>query len=250
MTKLQVSILCCLPLLFPACQPDAPALRPYYAPLIVLLDDRSGTVKKAGITLPDTAFYADLGRDLQTHCPGSMLAVVLCGNPLPESKASIRLEADTTRLLPADHADNNIDRFNDRIYNEKTLAGRKTRLDNWLTRLDQQVIHYQAGPGGDVTYLDDALLRSRRILDAPVHTERPKLVILLTDGVNENAGGRPMPFARPFASADDDFEILLVTWENPDQSCFGGAKVQNLESLPDLKLRVRAFLAEHALPNK
>lgn len=233
-----------------ACQQDPPIKSGdsllSLAPIIVVVDDRSGTVKREGITSPDTAFYATLARDMQQNCPGGMLSVVLCGNPQPASKASLRFEADTVRLRHPGEEANHRDRYFARLHNEKTEALRGKRLADFLGLIDQRFIHYVPSDNKDLTFLDDALLRARRILEVPVYAGRPKLVILISDGKNEDSQGNVIPLSHPFVSEGDSWEIVLDNWIDPGAAQFGNAEVQNVESLQDVLRIARQFLEKNS----
>ncbi|MCC6460098.1 MAG: VWA domain-containing protein [Saprospiraceae bacterium] len=237
-------------LLFPNCAPETP-LPPYFPPVVIVIDDRSGTIAQHGISRPDTTFYASIARDLQSNCPGAELAVVLCGNPQPEARSSIRFEADTNRLhLPGNDA-NHKERLAARLHNEALIRHWQHNTAAFSTLLDSLVIRYQPHEGNDVTFLDTALLRARQILDASVYAQRPKLLIVLSDGYNESPSGKRIPFVRTFVTEADagQLDIILNAWENSDTSIFKGPiQVRRTESLPDALKELRAFIREHRAP--
>lgn len=237
-------------LLFQHCATEAP-LPPYQPPVAVVIDDRSGTIAQHGISRPDTAFYATAAREFQTHCPGAELAVILCGNPRPEARSSIRFEADTNRPQhPGDDA-NHKERLAARLHNEALYRHWQQQRSAFTALLDSLVIRYQPQAGNDVTFLDTALLRARQILDAQVYAQRPKLLIVLSDGYNESASGQRIPFARTFVTDADagQLDIILNAWENPDTSIFKGPiRLRRTESLPDALKELRAFIQEHRAP--
>ncbi len=233
-----------------SCTPDAPPapLRPELAPIIVILDDRSGTIDLKGIVKPDAVFYNDVATSLQDNCPGGILAVVLCGNPKPASKSSLRFDADTFRMvLPGDGA-NHEDRYHARLKNEAAVLARNQRRAAFISLIDQHIIRYEPN-GADVTYLDDALLRVRRIIDSPIHAQRPKLVVVISDGINENSQATAIPFTRKFIKDTDDqsLSIVLNSWENPDISIFEHEPIQlqRTESLPDTKRCIAEFISQN-----
>jgi|GEM_PF-2790389 len=233
-----------------SCTPDLPPapFRPELSPIIVIVDDRSGTIDLKGIVKPDAAFYSDVAASLQDNCPGGILAVVLCGNPKPASKSSLRFDADTFRMvLPGDEA-NHEDRYHARLKNESGVLARNQRRAAFISLIDQHIIGYEPD-GADVTYLDDALLRVRRIIDSPIHALRPKLVVVISDGINENSLGTAIPFARKFINDKDDqsLSIVLNAWENSNLDIFEHETIQlqRTESLPDTKRCIVEFINQH-----
>ncbi|MBL7780829.1 MAG: hypothetical protein JNM22_06390 [Saprospiraceae bacterium] len=248
--SLPSSIIC---LLLCACsheQAPVATFRPERAPLIIVLDDRSGTIDQQGIVKADAFFYNEVANGLQTFCPGSILAVVLCGNPQPEAKSSFRFDADTFRIFtPGDDA-NLEERYYARLSKDSLLLARNQRREAFIARIDRHIFQYQPN-GVDVTLLDDALLRVRNIIDSPIHAHRPKLVVILSDGINENAFGEAIPFARKFTKNDDDasLQIVLNSWENSDISIFEHATVplQRTESLPDAQRCISEFIRQNKI---
>lgn len=234
----------------PSKQAPVAAIHPERAPLIIVLDDRSGTIDRQGIVKADALFYNDVASNLQTFCPGSILAVVLCGNPQPAARSSFRFDADTFRIFtPGDDA-NLEERYFARLSKDSILLARNQRREAFIARIDRHIFQYQPD-GADVTLLDDALLRVRNIIDSPIHAQRPKLIVVLSDGINENALGEAIPFARKFTKDTDDasLQIVLNSWENPDISTFEHANVplQRTESLPDAQRCISEFIRQNKI---
>lgn len=238
-------------LLFACARKQAPAaIHPERAPLIIVLDDRSGTIDQQGIVKADAFFYNEVAGSLQTFCPGSILAVVLCGNPQPAAKSSFRFDADTFRIFTLGDDANLEERYYARLSNDSIVTARNQRQQAFIARIDRHIFQYQPD-GADVTLLDEALLRVRNIIDSPIHSQRPKLLVVLSDGINENAFGDPIPFAQKFTKDSDDasLQIVLNSWENSDISIFEHATVplQRTESLPDAQRCIQEFIRQNKI---
>lgn len=178
--------------------------------LLLIIHDRSGTTRN--ISPVDLKFYTQVSR--MPAC--GRVTVLLAGNPCPEQEPGIVLDivyeepvaqygsltAERAALLRFD----SLHRAND------------TRRVDWLDLLDRRVLQYKPCRGKDLSFLDSTLARANNMLTSALYQNYRITVLIISDGKNEDALERLIPFRERLGGRVD--HLILLGWTNPDRSPF------------------------------
>jgi hypothetical protein len=187
--------------------------------LNIAMIDVSGSFKEKGFSLTQ---YKTITDSLLTKGNGSSFVVLGLGN-FPQSEAMIEFCPKPLNKPVASPTMDEVRSTN--ASNESIITSNTILQDTFLHRIERLILQYNRVGKEDYTIIDYPLEKARLLINEQRFNGYNTNITILSDGVNENTEGKPIPITAILTkNGTSSFKLTLSGWSAP-KTCFGNASI-------------------------